>query len=413
MKDDTFRIVIGCDDAGRRYRDALMTDLRKHPAVSTVTDIGVGDGEYTDYPHVAVRAARMIANGEADRALLICGTGLGVAISANKVPGIRAVTAHDMYSVQRAILSNDAQVLCMGERVIGLELARVLVGEWLKHRFDPASASASKVAAICGYEMSAAGSRMNCMTRPASRTRGRMIGVSLKMYMGLHRTREWMAGLADMVRDGLPENVDLFVIPSFLSLQDADAALSGTCVALGAQDVFWEDSGAYTGEVSAQMLAEAGCRFVEIGHAERRRLFGETDKTVALKITAAVRAGLVPVLCVGEETRGTPEVATAACIRQLEAATSGIGTEAPLIVAYEPVWAIGAPEPASPDFIVAVAHGLQEWISAREDTRLIYGGSAGPGLLGQLGTAVDGLFLGRFAHDITALAAVLREAAGS
>jgi triosephosphate isomerase len=220
-----------------------------------------------------------------------------------------------------------------------------------------------------------------------------------------------MAGLADMARGGLPENVDLFVIPSFLSLQDAGAALSGTCVALGAQDVFWEDSGAYTGEVSAPMLAEAGCRFVEIGHAER--LFGETDEIAALKVTAAVRAALVPVLCVGEEKQSTPEVAAAACIRQLDAATSGIGTEVPLIVAYEPVWAIGAPEPASPDFIVAVAHGLQAWISARQNTRLIYGGSAGPGLLGQLGTAVDGLFLGRFAHDITALAAVLREAAES
>jgi ribose 5-phosphate isomerase B len=156
MTDNTFRIVIGCDDAGRRFRDALMADLRKHPTVSTVTEIGVGGG-YTDYPHVAVRAARMVTNDEADRALLICDTGLGVAISANKVPGIRAVTAHDMYSVQRAILSNNAQVLCLGGRVIGLELACVLVGEWLKHRFDPASASASKVAAICGYATSAAG----------------------------------------------------------------------------------------------------------------------------------------------------------------------------------------------------------------------------------------------------------------
>lgn len=172
------------------------------------------------------------------------------------------------------------------------------------------------------------------MMRPASRTRHRMIGVGLKMYMRLHRTREWMAGLADMVRDGLPENVDLFVIPSFLTMQDAGAALSGTRAPLGAQNVFWEDSGAYTGEVSAQMLAEVGCRFVEIGHAGRR-LFGEADEIVALKITAAVRAGLTPVL--GEGARGTPEVATAACIRQLEAATSGIGTEAPLIVAYEPI----------------------------------------------------------------------------
>ena len=152
MTEGKFHIVIGCDDAGRRFRDALKEDLSRHPAISKVTDVGVGSNEHTAYPHVAVRAARMVARGEADRALLICGTGLGVAISANKVPGIRAVTAHDIYSVQRAILSNNAQVLCIGERVIGLELARVLVAEWLKYEFDPASESASKVAAICSYE---------------------------------------------------------------------------------------------------------------------------------------------------------------------------------------------------------------------------------------------------------------------
>ena len=152
MSTDTLRIVIGCDEAGTRFRDALRADLEKHPGVSEVTDVGVVTDDTTAYPHIAVRAARMVAEGKADRALLICGTGLGVAISANKVPGIRAVTAHDMYSVQRAVLSNNAQVLCFGERVIGLELARVLAGEWLKHRFDPTSSSRPKVDAISGYE---------------------------------------------------------------------------------------------------------------------------------------------------------------------------------------------------------------------------------------------------------------------
>jgi ribose 5-phosphate isomerase B len=117
-----------------------------------VVDVGVGPDEHTAYPHVAVTAARMIADGHADRALLVCGTGLGVAISANKVPGVRAVTAHDSFSVERAVLSNDAQVLCFGQRVIGIELARRLAAEWLEYRFDPTSASADKVAAICGYE---------------------------------------------------------------------------------------------------------------------------------------------------------------------------------------------------------------------------------------------------------------------
>jgi ribose 5-phosphate isomerase B len=94
----------------------------------------------------------MVAAGKADRALLVCGTGLGVAISANKVPGIRAVTAHDSYSVERSVLSNNAQVLTLGQRVVGLELARRLAREWLTYRFDESSASAGKVKVITDYE---------------------------------------------------------------------------------------------------------------------------------------------------------------------------------------------------------------------------------------------------------------------
>jgi ribose 5-phosphate isomerase B len=139
-------------NAGLQYKDILRRDLEADDRVASVTDVGVRPGEHTAYPHVAVAAARMVAEGAADRALLICGTGLGVAISANNVPGIRAVTAHDSFSVERAVLSNDAQVLCFGQRVIGIELARRLAAEWLGYQFDPASASAAKVAAIKGYE---------------------------------------------------------------------------------------------------------------------------------------------------------------------------------------------------------------------------------------------------------------------
>jgi ribose 5-phosphate isomerase B len=146
------RVVIGSDDAGLTYKDVLMADLRADPRVSEVIDVGVAANESVSYPHIAVAAARLVQQGRADRALLVCGTGLGVAISANKVPGVRAVTAHDSYSVERAILSNNAQVLCLGERVIGLELARRLAREWLGYRFDAASASAAKVAAITEYE---------------------------------------------------------------------------------------------------------------------------------------------------------------------------------------------------------------------------------------------------------------------
>jgi ribose 5-phosphate isomerase B len=147
------RIAIGCDDAGLSYKNAIAADFKKNPLVASVTDVGVVESaDKTAYPHVAVDAAKLVAEGKADRALLICGTGLGVAISANKVPGIRAVTAHDSFSVERAVLSNDAQVLCMGERVIGLELARRLAKDWLSYRFDPNSASAAKVKAIMEHE---------------------------------------------------------------------------------------------------------------------------------------------------------------------------------------------------------------------------------------------------------------------
>ncbi|MCJ1341363.1 D-erythrulose-4-phosphate isomerase 1 [Bachmanniomyces sp. S44760] len=147
------RIAIGGDEAGYTYKDTIRADLEKDPRVFKVIDVGVAhDEEKTAYPHVAVDASKLILSGEADRALLICGTGLGVAISANKVPGIRAVTAHDSYSVERSVLSNDAQVLCMGQRVVGLEVARRLAKEWLGYTFDPESSSAEKVKVIKDYE---------------------------------------------------------------------------------------------------------------------------------------------------------------------------------------------------------------------------------------------------------------------
>lgn len=150
-----WRVVVGSDDAGLQYKEALKNDLLGDDRVAGVVDVGVRADEHTSYPHVAVRAARMVADGQADRALLVCGTGLGVAISANKVPGIRAVTAHDSFSVERSVLSNNAQVLCFGQRVIGLELARRLAREWLGYEFDESSSSAMKVADLASYEADA------------------------------------------------------------------------------------------------------------------------------------------------------------------------------------------------------------------------------------------------------------------
>lgn len=146
------RLVIGSDDAGYDYKERIKADLLANPLVESVVDVGVDADGHTNYPKVATTAAEKVAAGDADRAILICGTGLGVAIAANKVSGIRAVTAHDSYSVERSVLSNDAQVLCMGQRVVGIELARRLASEWLTYTFDPTSPSAEKVQEICAYE---------------------------------------------------------------------------------------------------------------------------------------------------------------------------------------------------------------------------------------------------------------------
>jgi len=149
------RTVVGSDTAGYEYKEALKKDLQDNPDVELIEDVGVDAQSHTPYPTVAIAAAEMIADGRADRALLVCGTGLGVAISANKVPGVRAVTAHDSFSVERSVLSNNAQVLTFGQRVVGLELARRLAREWLVYRFEETSASADKVAVLSEYEQHA------------------------------------------------------------------------------------------------------------------------------------------------------------------------------------------------------------------------------------------------------------------
>lgn len=150
----TWRVVIGSDEAGYDYKEIIKRDLEASDLVVSVVDVGVAADGRTNYPTVAVTAAELVASGEADRAVLICGTGLGVAIAANKVAGIRAVTAHDSFSVERSVLSNDAQVLCMGQRVVGIELARRNVREWLTYEFDTTSASNDKVQEISAYEAS-------------------------------------------------------------------------------------------------------------------------------------------------------------------------------------------------------------------------------------------------------------------
>ena len=241
------------------------------------------------------------------------------------------------------------------------------------------------------------------------------VGVSLKMYFGHRDALAWFADVAQSVRDHPAVSagaVEFFVIPTYPQLVAAVEAFAGTPVRIGAQDVATADTGPYTGEVSAVELAEIGVELAEIGHAERRRLFHETDADTAAKAAAALRNGVTPVLCVGETDRLTAADAAAATVAQLHRDLDG-APSGRVIVAYEPVWAIGAPEPAPVTHIVEVARALRVALDADPDragSSVIYGGSAGPGLLTELGDTVDGLFLGRFAHDPANLVAVLDEA---
>ncbi len=147
------RVVVAADNAGVALKDTLAELMRGDERVTEVTDLGVpDDSDDRAYPLLGLAGAEAVAEGRADRAVLVCGTGIGMAISANKVEGVRATVAHDSYSAERSVTSNDCQVLCMGGRVIGPELAKKIVDEWLGYEFDPSSASATKVAHITDYE---------------------------------------------------------------------------------------------------------------------------------------------------------------------------------------------------------------------------------------------------------------------
>lgn len=243
------------------------------------------------------------------------------------------------------------------------------------------------------------------------------VGVSLKMYFGHEQTIAWARRIGEIARthpaivSGVAE---LFVIPTFPAIVPVRDALAGSAVEVGGQDLFWEDAGAYTGEVSGAELAEIGCSLVEIGHAERRALFFEDDVVIAAKVAAAYRNGLVPLLCVGELEQAPPALAGLEVATQIEdALRDSDELPGPVLIAYEPQWAIGAPEPASPDHIRQVVAALELSLAelpGRAGSRVIYGGSAGPELLTALGGEVRGLFLGRFAHDPEAVGRILDEA---
>lgn len=232
------------------------------------------------------------------------------------------------------------------------------------------------------------------------------------MYFDLEKTAEYIRACAPLAPHALSHSVDIFVVPDFLSLTAASTVLrlEAPTIRLGAQDCFWEDNGAYTGEVSPVVLKSIGCSLVELGHAERRRLFGETDEQVAKKARAAVRNGMTPLICIGEKNKGTVEEAVEECRPQIESIL-GV-TDEEIIFAYEPVWAIGQPKPASAEYVVSVTKELRR-LCGQRPVRFLYGGSAGPGTFDAMREGVDGLFLGRFAHDIKNFYEVIREVGAS
>ena len=238
-----------------------------------------------------------------------------------------------------------------------------------------------------------------------------IVAVSFKMYFERPRTLEYARSLVDLVgaEQGLSDAVRLAVLPDFLTIAETGAILDGSGILLGAQDLCQDDRGARTGEVSGVDLAALGVRVVEVGHAERRTIYREDDVMVAAKTAAAARNGIIPLLCIGEAERSTEAEAAARCVAQVRSALAD-AQPLELWLGYEPHWAIGAPAPAPSEYVSAVCRLIREGLSDVPGLSLLYGGSAGPGLLGTLDPAIDGLFLGRFAHDPDAFVSVAKEA---
>jgi len=231
-----------------------------------------------------------------------------------------------------------------------------------------------------------------------------IVGVGMKMYLGHAGSLRYLAELAEAAPRLAAASV--FVLPSFPVLAEARDVLRGSGIAHGAQDGHWEDSGPHTGSVSPAMLAELGCSLVEVGHAERRRDFGEDDAMTARKAAGAAGAGLVPIVCVGENENGDgAETAVAAQLRPVLAA---LPAAAEVVIAYEPVWAIGADRPAPPDHVAGVLGAIR----AETDAPVLYGGAVAPGQIAAiLAAGADGVFASRSALTLPGLEAIVEEVA--
>lgn len=234
------------------------------------------------------------------------------------------------------------------------------------------------------------------------------IGTNWKMNRG---PAEAIAAARALSAFRPPEGIRTFVAPPFTSLRDVSSVLQDSPVMVGAQNMFWEDSGAWTGEISASMIAECGASMVVLGHSERRQHFGETDWTVNLKLRAALRHGLRPLLCIGD-TLDEYEfgVSQETLARQLKIAMHGVPQEDldRVLIAYEPVWAIGAAgRPAEASFVSEIHTQLRavvQEIAGRNSTvriPLLYGGSVSKANICDYVALpdVDGVLIGRAGWD--------------
>jgi triosephosphate isomerase len=247
------------------------------------------------------------------------------------------------------------------------------------------------------------------------------IGTSWKMNKTLAEAKSFAQSLASADAASDPR-IQRFVIPSFTVVRDVKKILAGTSVKVGAQNMHWADQGAWTGEISPLMLTDCGLDIVELGHSERREHFGETDETVGLKAEAAVRHGLIPLICIGETLQqreaGRASKVLEAQVRGALGKLSAAQKRLPVLLAYEPVWAIGDNGiPATSDYadarqaeIIAVA---QDVLGGK--VPCLYGGSVNPSNCVELIQCphIDGLFIGRSAWKVEGYLDILARCAAS
>jgi triosephosphate isomerase len=243
-----------------------------------------------------------------------------------------------------------------------------------------------------------------------------VIAGNWKMFKTRAETRAFFAALKPLISGAT--HCDIVVAPSFTALAAAVEAAAGSNVAISAQNMHWEKQGAFTGEVSAQMILEAGARYVIIGHSERRQFFGETDATVAKKLAAALEAGLTPIVCVGE-TLAEREANQMESVlsRQFQGAFGALTADlfSRILLAYEPVWAIGTGRTATPEMAGDAHRYLRGQAASRFNSasaaalRILYGGSVKPdnirGLMAQV--EIDGALVGGASLEANSFAAIV------